>query len=117
MVYKSGGSKREASNIAELLTPRAFAFWLASDSHYHKRDCCIQISTDSFTLSEVDLLRSLLLDKLNIESTRNANGRGKDQYIIRIPKREVPAPTYSGCKVQEFVEPFMPHSMRYRVGL
>jgi hypothetical protein len=68
------------------------------------------ISTDSLTLSEVDLLRSLLLDKLNIESTRNANGKGQDQYIIRIPKREVP-------KVQELVEPFMPHAMRYRVGL
>jgi hypothetical protein len=56
------------SNIAELLTPRALAYWLGSDSHYHKRDCCIQISTDSFTLSEPGgLLRSLLLDKLNIE--------------------------------------------------
>jgi hypothetical protein len=98
------------SNIGELFTARALAYWLSGDSSFNKRDCCIQITTDSFTLSEVDLLRSLLLDQLNIESTRNANGKGQDQYIIRIPKREVP-------KVQELVEPFMPHSMRYRVGL
>jgi hypothetical protein len=48
---------------------------------------------------------------LNIESTRNAAGiKGKGQYIIRIPKREV-------GKVQELVKPYIPSSMAYRVGL
>lgn len=52
----------------------------------------------------------MLLEKYNIESTRVSNGKGKEQYIIRIPKREV-------TKVKILVEPFMAPSMRYRVGL
>jgi hypothetical protein len=47
------------SNIADLLTPVALAYWLAGDSHYSKRDGCIEIATNSFTPAEVDLVRSL----------------------------------------------------------
>jgi hypothetical protein len=39
----------------------------------------IRISTDSFTPTEVDLLRSVLLEKLNIESTRNVANKGKEK--------------------------------------
>jgi hypothetical protein len=70
----------------------------------------IRISTDSFTVGEVDLLRSVLLDKYGIQSTRYAKNQDKGQYIIRIPKREVP-------KVQELVKPFIPPCMAKRVGL
>jgi hypothetical protein len=69
------------------------------------------IDTNSFTAGEVDLLRSILLKKLNIESTRNSAGKkGNEQYIIRNPKREVP-------KIKELVHPHIPASMAYRVGL
>ncbi|CAJ0848773.1 13235_t:CDS:10, partial [Entrophospora sp. SA101] len=113
------------SNIADLLTPVALAYWLAGDSHYTKEQYQIRIPkreipkvqclvSEHFPHSmpnEVELLRSILLDKLNIESTRNAAGiKGKGQYIIRIPKREV-------GKVQELVKPYIPSSMAYRVGL
>jgi len=49
--------------------------------------------TDSFSPNEVDRLRSILLTKLNIESTRVANNKAKEQYAIPIPKREVVAST------------------------
>jgi len=65
--------------------------------------------TDSFTPEEVDKLRRVLIEKYNIESTLVSNGKGKEQSIIRIPKREV-------TKVKILVEPFMAPSMRYRVG-
>jgi hypothetical protein len=48
------------------------------------------VSTDSFTAQEVALLRSVLLNNFTIESTQVDNGKGKDQYSIYIPKREVP---------------------------
>ncbi len=44
---------------------------------------------DSLTLDEVDNLRSVLLTSFHIESTHCSNGKGKVQYLIRIPKREL----------------------------
>ncbi len=55
-------------------------------------------------------MRSILLTKFNIESARYNTGKGKEQYTIRIPKRDVP-------KLQELVKPYIPSSMAYRVGL
>jgi len=50
------------------------------------------------------------LDKYGIHSTRPAGNKAKEQYQIRIPKREIP-------KVQCLVSEHFPHSMRDRVGL
>jgi hypothetical protein len=99
------------SNIDETLTPRALAYWLTSDGSYDKWEHCIRIYTNSFTPAEVDQLRAALLNNLNIESTRvSAGQKGKEQSIIRKPKREV-------GKVQGLVKPYIPNSMAYRVGL
>jgi hypothetical protein len=95
-------------NIADLLTPIALAYWLAGDGSYVKAKGIIQISTYSFTPQEVDQLRSVLLDQFNIESTRNVLRPG--QYMIRIPKREVP-------QVQQLVKAHIPPTMASRVGL
>nr|CAG8652223.1 1845_t:CDS:2 [Entrophospora candida] len=43
------------SNIAELLTPVALAFWLSSDGSYQKDNGVVILCTDSFTADEVDL--------------------------------------------------------------
>lgn len=39
--------------------------------------------TDNFTIEEIELLRSILLSKFNIHSTRVAKSSGKIQYRIR----------------------------------
>jgi hypothetical protein len=98
------------ANISELLTPRAFAYWLTGDGSYHKRDNCIHIYTNSFTKAEVELWITIL--HFHISSTINIqrNSKGIEQSIIRIPKREV-------SKVKALVSVHMPPSMRYRVGL
>lgn len=75
-------------NIADLLTPICFAYWLAGDGSYNKTQGAIQISTHSFEPFQVDAIRRALLDNFEIETTRVSGGKGKDKYIIRIPKRE-----------------------------
>jgi len=92
------------------LTPVALAFWLSGVGSYCKSTGRITICTDSFTAEEVDCLRSIFLDQFGIETTRIRNGHRDDQYVIRIPKREVP-------KVQQLVQSHLPAMMRYRVGL
>jgi hypothetical protein len=98
-------------NIFQILTPRAFAYWLAGDAHYDKTQGVIIICTDSFTISEVDQLREILLTKYDIETTRVLSGsKSRDQYRIRIARREV-------IKVQNTVRDFFPSMMKHRVGL
>jgi len=68
-------------------------------------------ATHSCTSEELYQLRAALLNNLNIESSRNSAGvKGKEQYRIRRPKREVP-------KVQALVKAHIPESMGYRVLL
>jgi hypothetical protein len=95
-------------NIAELLTPVALAFWCASDATFNRG--AVVLCTDSFTAAEVDILRSILLTKYGINSTRVSNGTGKEQYRIRIAKSSMPT-------LQALVSDHIPQSMRYRVGL
>lgn len=85
------------------------AYWLSGDGHYRKSDGRITIATNSFTREEVDKLRSILLTKYQLESSSVAQGSGKEQYVLYIPKREVP-------KLQALVKSHMPASMLYRIG-
>jgi len=74
------------SNIDSLLTPIALAYWLSGDGSYCQTTGRITIATNSFSPDEVELLRKILLDKFNLESTRISGGiKGKDQYKIRTP--------------------------------
>lgn len=75
-------------NIAELLTPVALAFWCASDATFNRG--AVVLCTDSFTAAEVDILRSILLTKYGINSTRFSNSSGKEHYRIRIAKSSMP---------------------------
>ncbi len=68
---------------------------------FSKIQGAIQIATNSFSPAEVDLLRAALLHNFNIESTRVVANKAKEQFIIRIPKREVP-------KVKKLVKPHIP---------
>ena len=97
-------------NIFDLLTPVSIAFWLASDGHYSLRDGVIYIATDSFTLTEVQLLQSILFEKFDILTTINNNGSGKEQYRLRVRKSSI-------SKLQSLIRPHIPPMMAYRVGL
>jgi len=98
-------------NIGEFLTPIALAYWISGDGSYCKRFHFVVICTDSFTLTEVNILRSALLDNFGIDSTQILSGnKAKDKFRIRIPKREIP-------KLQALVKDIMPPMTRYRIGL
>jgi len=99
------------ANIGELLSPCAIAYWFAGDGSFHKRYSVIQVATNSFSPEEIDLLRAVLLERYDINSTRVLSGnKGRDQYIIRIPRREL-------GKVQDLIQCHMPATMLYRIGL
>ena len=53
-------------NIGEILTPIALAHWFRVDGHTQGR--CLVLCTDSFTLSEVNLLINALKFKFGLEA-------------------------------------------------
>ncbi len=98
------------ANLADLFTSVSLAYWVSSDVTFRKDSGTVVLCTDSFSADEVDFLRSLLLEKFNIQSTRVSNGMSKNQYRISIAKASVPT-------IQNIVYPHMPSTMTFRVGL
>jgi len=54
----------------------------ACDATFNQQQGVVILCTDSFTAAEVDLLRSILLSKFHIHSTRVAHCKAKEQYRI-----------------------------------
>jgi hypothetical protein len=79
-LFYPGGVKIVPSNIGDLLTARSLAYflvnWLGSKSGYGFVLC-----THSFTVQEVELLRSVLKEKLNLDTTLQSE-RGKPRIYI-----------------------------------
>jgi ubiquinol-cytochrome c reductase cytochrome b subunit len=62
------------SNISELLTPRALAFWIMDDGFKVKRGG-VTLCTDSFTPEHVQLLKSVLESKFGLMCTVQKKNR------------------------------------------
>lgn len=52
---------------------------MACDGSYDKGQGTVRLSTNSFTVAEVQQLQSILLNKFGIESTTNVVNKAKEQ--------------------------------------
>lgn len=95
-------------NISELLTPRAFAFWIMGDGCFDKQGGTIILATNNFNLIEVTTLQTILKSKFDITTTISKSGN--NQFRMVIPRREV-------VKVIELVQNYFIISMLYKLGL
>jgi hypothetical protein len=111
----NGRVKALPANIDTLLTPLALAHWIMGDGGFdgHGRgDGRVTLYTNNFTLEEVELLRSILLSKFNLESSLRKVGQTDPLrgYAIRIPSRCLGT-------LQSLVVPHMYPSLMYKLGL
>jgi len=100
------------SNIYDLFTPISFAFLIMGDGGWDKSNSRIMLHLNNFTLTEIETIQHIFLNKFNIEST---NYKVKDNhpdrgYIIAIPRREV-------NKVRELTQKHIYPSLLYKLGL
>ena len=93
--------------IGELLTPLSLAYWICDDGGWIKRDKIVKISTNSFTLAEVNLLVEVLNNKFHLKCYVSKHTSG---YVITIP-------SYSISVLQELLALHIPSMMRYKIGL
>jgi len=106
-LFYPNGKKVIPSNIGELLTPLGLCHWICDDGCHSERDRVVYLSTNSFTLAEVQLLVSVLTDKFGLECTINKNNGG---FRIRISSKSLPV-------LQSLLKDIMPSMMRHKIGL
>jgi hypothetical protein len=96
------------SNIGELLTERGLAFWLMGDGMYRKDREAVVICTDSFTLEDTELLKTVLIEKF--ELTVSVQKRRENVYRLYIQKKSI-------NKLIDLVKPYFVTRMFYKLGL
>lgn len=106
-LFYVNGKKLIPSNIGDLLTPLGLAFWIGDDGHFDDRDRVVYLSTNSFSLVEVQLLVSVLTDKFGLKCTINKNNGG---FRIRIASKSL-------TDLQNLLKNIMPPMMLYKIGL
>ena len=94
------------SNIGDLLTEVGLAFWIMDDGGLGSNGT-LNLHTDSYILTEVNLLIDVLKRNFDINSRISIKRPG--QWIIVIPKKEVP-------KVAELTIAHMHPSMLYKIA-
>jgi hypothetical protein len=106
-LFYVNGVKIVPSNIFELLTVEGLCYWICDDGSFCKRYRIITLATQSFTLSEVELLIKVLTDKFGLKCTINKSGNA---FKIRISAESLPV-------VQSLLSPMMPSMMKHKIGL
>jgi LAGLIDADG DNA endonuclease family len=106
-LFYPDGKKIIPLNIGDLLTPLGLAYWVADDGSFCSTNQVVVLSTECFTLEEINLLIKVLSENFNLKATINKNGAG---FRIRISKESIPV-------LQALLAPHMPSMMRYKIGL
>jgi len=100
------GKKIIPLNIGDMFTPLSLAYLVADDGGFCKSTKRIRLSTNSFTLEEVNLLVAILNNRWNLNcAVYNNNG-----HVISIPAKSLPV-------VQTLLSPVMPSVMLHKIGL
>jgi hypothetical protein len=103
-LFYVNGEKRIPLNIGELLTPVGLAYWAMDDGSKHENG--FHLNTDSYTLSEVELLIKVLKENFDLNCT--SHKRSKDRYRIYIK-------VDSMNKFRSLVTPHFHSSMMYKL--
>lgn len=105
------GVKVIPNNIGDLLTPLGLAHWIMQDGSFHKVSKGVALCTDSFTKDEVELLRSVLQEKFNLNCTiQKAPGKTLNRFRIYISAKSLPI-------LRKLVQSNFQPSMLYKLGI
>jgi hypothetical protein len=78
------GKKSITSEIDRWFSNRTLAIWYMDDGNYNKNNKTCTFSTHSFNISEVEILKEILKDKFDIESTSYKTNKGIVLSINRV---------------------------------
>nr|UEV87051.1 hypothetical protein [Grifola frondosa] len=101
-------------NIGELLTPIGLAHWIMGDGYWDNYSKTVDICTDNFTLSEVELLISVLKSKFNLTATVKRRIKANKEVCWRI---RFNSKTDNILKLINVVKPHFIPSMFYKLNI
>jgi hypothetical protein len=101
------GKKIIPTNINELLTVHSLGYWLCDDGSFCNSTHRVRISTESYTLAEVDLLVKTLNDKWNLKCYKV---KSYNSYRIVIPRKSLK-------DLQSLLKDVIPSMMLHKIGL
>jgi hypothetical protein len=102
------------SNIGNLLTPIGLAHWIMGDGYWDKSSKTVVICTDNFTLSEVELLITVLKSKFNLTATVQRRIKSNKEICWRI---RFSSKSENICLLRTLVQPYLIPSMLYKLNL
>lgn len=103
-LFYVNGVKIIPSNIGELLTPVGLAYWAMDDGG--KKQNAFYLNTDSFSLSEVELLIKVLKENFDLNCTYHVKRKDQHRIYIRADSME---------KFRIVVSPYFIPSMMYKL--
>jgi ubiquinol-cytochrome c reductase cytochrome b subunit len=111
MFYKMDNEKNKLVKIIPLnlenyLTPMVLAIWFMDEGS--KLGQGVKITTNNFSLSEIEFLCNILFKKFNLIATVQKAGKDKG-YTLYINKISMP-------NLSKFIKPYMIQSMYYKLG-
>lgn len=104
-LFYVNGIKIIPKNIGELLTPEGLAYWSMDDGTKGKSG--FYLSTDCYSLSEIELLIKVLKENLNLNCTYHK--KEKDSYRIYIKSESMDT-------FRSFVTAHFHESMKYKLA-
>ena len=101
------------------LTPMSIAFLLMDDGGWVSGSKSVRISTNNFTLQEVELLRDTFKVKFNLDLDNTIQLLTKKGFVLDLPKDKYSLyiKVSSLPRLRELVLPYMHSSMLYKLGL
>ena len=69
-------------NIYDLLTPLSLSYWICADGGFCKRNRAIILSTQGFSLQEVELLVKVLTETFHLKCFASAVGGMQNSYFF-----------------------------------
>jgi hypothetical protein len=114
-LFYLNGIKMISSELMNFVTPMSIAFLLMDNGGWLSGSKSVRISTNKFTLQEVELLRDTFKAKFNLDCTiqlltKKGGNTPKDKYSLYIKVSSLP-------RLRELVLPYMHSSMLYKLGL
>lgn len=104
LFYKEG-KKIIPSNISDLLTARAFAYWISDDGGIGADGQTI-LYCQSYSLEEVTLLTNALVNNFKLRT--RVHEIKPNQRIIVIPVKQI-------VSLKEIISPYIHYSMLYKI--
>lgn len=114
-LFYENGRKVIKPELINYLTPMSIAFFIMDDGGWVSGSKSVRISTNNFTLEEVELLAHMLKTKFNLDCTIQKLSKGKeyplkDKYSLYIKVASLPL-------LRRLVLPYMYPKMLYKLGL